>query len=61
MSLISQNFLCLYIFSTLLGAACPSPIWGIGYRLLFDASELSSGLSLEQMVGFSLVFSKVHR
>ena len=44
---------CPYISSTLFGAACPSPIWGIGHCLLFDASELSSGLSLEQMVGFS--------
>ena len=43
--------------STLLGAASPSLIWGIGHRLLFDAPELSSGLSLEQMVGFSLVHS----
>ena len=48
---------CLYISSTLLGAACPSPIWGIGYHLLFDAPDLSSGLSLEHMVGFSLVHS----
>ena len=32
---------CLYIFSTLLWAACPSPIWGIGYRLVFDAPYLS--------------------
>ena len=48
---------CLYISSTLPGAACPSPIWGIGHRLLFDAPELLSGLSLEQMVGFSLVHS----
>ena len=48
---------CLYIFSVLLGAVCLSPIWGIGHRLLFDAPELSSGLSLEQIFGFSLVHS----
>ena len=48
---------CLYISSTLLGAACPLPIWGIGHCLLFDVPELSSGLSLEQMLGFSLVHS----
>ena len=30
---------------------------GIGHRILFDTPELSSGLSLEQMVGFSLVHS----
>ena len=28
---------CLYITSTLLGAACLSPIWEIGHRLIFDA------------------------
>ena len=28
---------------------------GIGHLLLFDISELSSGLSFAQMVGFSLV------
>ena len=38
---------CQYISSTLLGAACLSPIWGIGHRLLFDVPELSSGLSLD--------------
>ena len=48
---------CLYISSILLGATCPSPIWEIGHCLLFDAPELFSGLSLEQMVGFSLVHS----
>ena len=47
----------LYISSTLLGAACPSPIWGIDHCLLFDALDLSSGLCLEQMVRFSLVHS----
>ena len=30
---------------------------GIGYHHLFDVPELSSGLSFEQMVGFSLVHS----
>ena len=30
---------------------------GIDHRLLFDALELSSGLSFEKMVGFSLVHS----
>ena len=50
---------CLCISSTLLGAACLSPIWGIGRRFLFEAPELSSGLSLEQMVGFSLVHSSL--
>ena len=48
---------CLSISSPLLGAAGPSPFWGIGHRLLFDVPELSSGLSLEQMAGFSLVHS----
>ena len=48
---------CLYISSTLLEAACLSLTWGIGHRLLFDAPDLSSGLSLEQIVGFSLVHS----
>ena len=46
---------CLYISSTLLGAAGPSSIWGIGHCLLFDTPYLSSGLSLEQIVGLSLV------
>ena len=39
---------CLYIASTLLGAAGPSFVWGIGHCLLFDTPYLSSGLSLEK-------------
>ena len=30
---------------------------GIGHHLVFDVPDLSSGLSFEQMVGFSLVHS----
>ena len=53
---------CLYIFSTLLGAACLSSTqwgwgWADGHRFLFGVPELSSGLSFQQMVGFSLVHS----
>ena len=47
----------LYISSTLLEAAGPSPISGIGHCLPCDTPELSSGLSSKQMVGFSLVHS----
>ena len=36
-----------------------SSIWGIGHCLLFDTPELSSGLSLAQIVGFSLVHSSL--
>ena len=50
---------CLYISSTLLGAAGPSSIRGIGHCLLFDTPELSSGLSVEQIVGFSLIHSSL--
>ena len=45
------------LHASLLGAACPSSIWGIGHHLLFDVPYLSSGLSSEQMVGFRLVHS----
>ena len=48
---------CLYISSTLFGAAGPSSIWGIGHCFPFDTPELSSGLSSEQTIGFSLVHS----
>ena len=51
MSLISQYFPCLYIFSTLLEVACLSPIRGIGHHLLFDVLDLSNGLSFEQKIG----------
>ena len=32
----------------------------IGYHLLFDVPDLSSGLSFEQMVGFSMVLYIVY-
>ena len=50
---------CVYISSTLLGTTGLSSIWGISHCLLFDTPELSSGLSLEQIVGFSLVHSSL--
>ena len=51
----SHNFLLVYISSTLLGAAGVSSICGIYHCLLFDTPYLSSGLSVEQIVGLSLV------
>ena len=50
---------CLYISSTLVGAAGPSSFWGIGNCLQFDTPDLSSSLSLEQIVGFSLMHSSL--
>ena len=51
---------CLCIFSTLLGATwCSLSVahTRIGHYFLFGVADLSRGLSLEQMVGFSLVHS----
>ena len=44
---------CLYTF---LGAACLTHT-AIGHHLLFDVPDLSSSLSFEQVIGFSLMHS----
>ena len=55
----SQNFLLVSAsLVPCLGSACVSPHTGIGFLLLlFDVLDLSSGLSFEHVMGFSLVHS----